>query len=104
MTCKELPRSWKVQERIKALNGKWKFSETPGNTFGIQQSIKERLEVRVQNMIKNSPATESFRQNKKIRVKLSGDGTNVGKSLHVVNVTFTILDQGSKAMSADETI
>ena len=101
MTCKELPRSWKVQERIKALNGKWKLSETPGNTFGIQQSIKERLEVRVQNMIKNSPPTESFRQNKKIRVKLSGDGTNVGKRLHVVNVTFTILDEGSKAMSAD---
>ncbi|CAB4031444.1 Hypothetical predicted protein [Paramuricea clavata] len=52
-------------------------------------------------MIKNSPPTESFQQNKKIRVKLSGDATNVGKRLHVVNVTFTILDEGSKAMSAD---
>ena len=25
---------------------------------------------------------------------------NIGKRLHVVNVTFTILDEGSKAMSA----
>jgi hypothetical protein len=44
---------------------------------------------------------ESFRQNKKIQVKLSEDGTNVGKRLHVVNITFTILDEGSKAMAAD---
>jgi hypothetical protein len=47
MTCKELPRSWKIQERIKALNSKWKLSKTPGDTFGIQQNIKKRLEVRI---------------------------------------------------------
>ena len=52
MTCKEPPRSWKIQERIEALNSKWKLSETPGDTFGIQQNIKERLEIRVQNLIK----------------------------------------------------
>lgn len=39
----------------------------------------------------------------KIRVKLSGDGTctNIGKRLHVVNITFTILEEGRKAMTAD---
>ena len=36
-----------------------------------------------------------------VRVKLSGDGTCVGKRLHVVNFTFTLLDEGSKAHSAD---
>ena len=34
----------------------------------------------------------------KVRVKLSGDGTCVG---NVVNFTFTILDEGRKAHSAD---
>ena len=34
--CKELPRSWKVQERIKALNSKWNLSSTPNDTCGIQ--------------------------------------------------------------------
>ena len=100
MTCKELPRLWKVQERIKSLNRKWKFSETPGNTIGVQQNIRERLTERVEHLLKNSLPTDSIVQNKKIQVKLSGDGTNIGKRLHVVNVTFTILDEGSKAMSA----
>ena len=30
------------------------------------------------------------------------DRTNIGKRLHVINVTFTILDEGTKAKSADE--
>ena len=30
------------------------------------------------------------------------DRTNIGKRLHVINVTFTIPDEGTKAMSADE--
>lgn len=34
---------------------------------------------------------------KKIRVKLSGDGTQIGKRLHVVNFTFTVLDEGDAA-------
>lgn len=54
MICKDLPRSWKVQERIKALNSKWNLSSTPGDTCGIQQSIKERLEIRLQSPIKNT--------------------------------------------------
>ena len=100
MMCKELPRSWKIQERIKFLNRKWKLSETPGNTIGVQQSIRERLTERVEHLLKNSLPTDSVVQNKKIQVKLSGDETNIGKRHHDVNVTFTILDEGSKAMSA----
>ena len=55
----------------------------------------------MKNLIKNTSPNETFRLNKKLRVKLSGDGTNVGKRLHVMNVTFTILDEGSKAMAAE---
>lgn len=101
MICKDLPRSWKVQERIKALNSKWNLSSTPGDTCGIQQSIKERLEIRLQSLIKNTSTDSAFRQNRKIQVKLTGDGTNIGKRLHVINVTFTILDEGAKPMAAD---
>ena len=32
-------------------------------------------------------------------MKLTGDGTNIGKHLHVVNFGFTILDEGEKAYS-----
>ncbi len=34
-------------------------------------------------------------------MKLTGDGTNIGKRLHVVNFGFTILDEGEKAYSAE---
>ena len=34
-----------------------------------------------------------------IKVKLTGDGTNIGKHLHV-NFAFTILDEGDAAYSA----
>ena len=37
---------------------------------------------------------------KVLHVKLSGDGTNIGKQLHVVNFTFTLLEEGSLAHSS----
>ncbi len=71
----------------------------PGDTVGVQQSIQLRLETRLKVMIKNGQVKSSSQN--KVRVKLSGDGTNVGKHLHVINITFTILEEGSKARSAD---
>lgn len=50
--------------------------------------------------MKNSPSNAAFKENHKIRVKLSGDGTNIGKRLHVINVTFTVLDEGTLAQAA----
>ncbi|KAJ7385944.1 hypothetical protein OS493_012272 [Desmophyllum pertusum] len=55
MVCKDLPRSWKIQDRIKELNRKWNLFPTPGNTNGVQQSIKDRLEIRLKALIKNTP-------------------------------------------------
>lgn len=36
-----------------------------------------------------------------VRVKLSGDVTSIGKQLHVINFTYTLLDEGEKACSAE---
>ena len=35
-----------------------------------------------------------------VRVNLTGDGTNIGKLLYVVNFWFTIIDEGELAYSA----
>ena len=32
---------------------------------------------------------------------ISGDGTNIGKKLYVINITFNMLNEGGNAMSAD---
>ena len=47
-----------------------------------------------------SPSDASFIRDRSVRVKLTGDGTNIGKHLHVVNFAFTILDEGDLAYSA----
>ena len=36
-----------------------------------------------------------------MRVKLSGDGTRIGKRLNVVNFTFTLIDEGYKAYACE---
>ena len=50
--------------------------------------------------IDDSPEDAPFVLSKKVRIKLTGDGTNIGKHLHVVNFAFIILDEGNKAHSA----
>ena len=97
MVCKEMPRSCKVKERIKEINKKWNLSQTPGETVGVQQNIKCQLETRVKQLIESSQLTD----HDKLRVKLSGDGTNVGKNLHAINITLTILEEGAQAMAAE---
>ena len=69
--------------------------------MGVQQGIEERLKARIEKLRENICSNSSFACDKKIKIKLSGDRTNVGKRLHVINVTFTILEEGSKAMTAD---
>ena len=39
-------------------------------------------------------------KNKKVWVKLTGDGTRIGKHIHVVNFGFTLFDEGDKVYSA----
>ena len=34
-----------------------------------------------------------------VRVKISGDGTNIGKRLSVIDITYTILNEKNLAMS-----
>ena len=92
--CKEMPRQYRLRERITNLNKLWKICPTPNNTQGVQQSLKDRLKIRISNLIKTSCDPNSpFMQEKLIRVKLSGDGTKIGKRLHVIAFTFTLLDE-----------
>ena len=41
----------------------------------------------------------AIKNREKIKLKLSGDGTNIGKRINVVNITFTILNEETLAMS-----
>jgi len=90
--CKGLPRSYKIKQRISELNKLWNIFPTPNGICGVQQSLEEWLRVRISELHKTAPSDAAFRKNKTVNVKLSGDGTNIGKGLHGVNFTFTLLE------------
>ena len=98
--CKEMPRHY-LLKRIAELNKLWNIRSTPNGTCGVQQTLKDRLRVRVSHLHKTAAADAKFRSTKELNVKLAGDGTNIGKRLHVINFTFTLLDEGSLAHSCD---
>ena len=98
--CSQMPRQYKLKERISELNKLWEIRPTPNNTHGVQQSLKDRLKIRLRHLIASSPESASFMQNKTIHVKLSGDGTKIGKRLHVVAFTFTLLDENQACSAA----
>ena len=98
--CTQMPRQHKLRERISALNTLWKIKPTPNNTQGVQQSLKDRLEIRIGHLLSTSPSDTPFILKKEVQVKLSGDGTKIGKRLHVVAFTFTLLEEDQAGSAA----
>lgn len=88
-TCTNLPKSYKIRERIAELNSRFCITSTPGQYPGVQQKIKNTLEMRIRQDLSsgklnpNSPV---------IRMKVAGDGTCIGKRLHVVTFGYSLLN------------
>ncbi len=99
--CKQMPRSYKLKQKIAELNKLWNISPTPNNTCGVQQSLEDRLGVRISHLHKTMPEDTAFRVKKTINMKLSGDGTRIGKRLHVIHFTFTLLEEGCLAYTSE---
>ena len=77
--CKQLPRQYKIKERIKDLNKLWNIKPLPNDVEGVQQSLEDRLKVRIDHLVRVSPPDSEFMKSKKLHVKLSGDGTCIRK-------------------------
>ena len=61
----------------------------PGLIVGVQQSLKSRLTIRLQQMVKINP---SLINESSINVKITGNGIQVSQSMHILMLAFTILD------------
>ena len=85
-----LPRLSQVKKQVNELNAKYEINSLPNGVTGVQQSLSARLIERIKNSSSQALAT-TFPDNI-VRIKLSGDGTNVGKHIHLVNFTFTLVD------------
>ena len=94
MICEQLPHLSKLKKMAKNLNSSWEIKPCPENS-GVQQSLKSRLSIRVQHLLKG----ENISVGEKLRVQLSGDGTKICRKLNLINFTFTLLNEGALAMS-----
>ena len=72
MNCTQLPRQHKVRD----IHTEYTLEK---NTHGIEQSLKDRLEVRIRQLVSISALGAAFIQKKLVKVILSGNGTKIGK-------------------------
>lgn len=84
----KLPRKSALAKVSKNMNSEYQIQPTSGETIGVQQSLVERLRIRLHHVLKTNP---SFAFKKSIRVKITGDGTVVSRSLHLVVIAFSLL-------------
>lgn len=79
--CEALPKTFKVRDRIRQLNENWDITCLPSGFEGAQQSFVATLRQRIELLKRrNDPSVAGST----VRVKLSGDGTYIGRNLHVV--------------------
>ena len=95
--CSDIPRTHKLKELAQEINNKFELKPTPCGK-GIQQSLHDQLTWRLQQLKQKNLLPSS----NELRVRLSGDGTNIAKNLHVINFTFTIIEETNCTSTATE--
>ncbi len=86
-----LPSSNRVKKLAYEMNSKFEICETPSGTVGVQQSLQSRLIFCISQLAKQYKASDKLLP-ETIRIKLTGDGTQIARGFTVVNFAFTLLD------------
>ena len=89
MVNKELPRSCTLLKTAKNIDAQCIIRSTPGQLKGVQVSLKEKLQQRIKYLAENYL---KYRTSQCVKIKLTGDGTNVSRSVNLVVIAFTIID------------
>ena len=93
MLSEDLPSFHSISKRIKELDDQVVIVDCPDGIEGVQTSFKLSLLKNCERLLKDGVIKDY------VSVKFSGDGTWVGKRLHVVNFTYTIIEEGKRAMA-----
>ena len=80
----DLPPQHQLTTVAKEYNSQSNVLSTPNGIIGVQQSLEKRLKIILEKHKENLP--------NQMKIKLSGDGTNLARSMHVITVTFMVLD------------
>ena len=84
----ELPPQNQLKKLSKEINNKSNITLPPEGIIGVQQKFRDQLLIRLDHMSQDTDALPDT-----LKIKLSGDGTNVARSMHLINFTFTLLDE-----------
>ena len=95
MTSEESPCLSKLLKHMNSMNSQWNLKPTPSESEGIRISFTERI----LECFTRLSSKGVLKAGEVVRVKLSGDGTNIGKRLSVIDITYTILNEKNLAMS-----
>ena len=88
MVNKSLPRSYAMQKKKTEINSKSTIYQITGEITGVRQSVLGQLNKVVTYLVK---IDQSFKQHQNIRVKITGDGTSVSRSMHCIVIAFSII-------------
>lgn len=83
----DMPSSYSLSKAAKQLDAQYIVRHTPGKIEGVQQSITERLRLRIHHMLQLNPSYP----NRHVRVKITGDGTTISRSIHLVVIAFSLI-------------
>lgn len=88
-----LPNSNQIKTLTQSLNKEFDITSAPNEITGVQQSLVAHVEARLRHLITKKPDIH------KIRIKLTGDGTQIARGLTIINVAFTVLEEDNEATS-----
>ena len=93
----DLPNLNQVRKVTESLNSQFHIYNSPNNIIGVQHRLRERILQHLTCFIhkKTEEGVDIFPV-ATIRIKLKRDGTKIGIALNVVNIAFTIIDEGRK--------
>ena len=89
VVSKGLPLTYSLKKRIEARNKNWHIFPTPGSSDGVQIKLEDSLKEQTERLL----AGNIIKANETLKIKLSGDGTRIGKRLQLLNVTYTIINE-----------
>ena len=92
----DLPSSSQIKKLTVSLNSQCDIQNCPNGIIGVQQSIKARITQQLTHLVQKA-TKEGISVPTTIRIRLTGDGMRIARGLNIINIAFTILEEGSKA-------
>lgn len=94
MLCPSLPRQYRLNIRKQELNSQFHIHELD-DYVGVWQSFTETMSNRLAQLMTEPSSREHILDNGSVKVKVTGDGTTIGKRIHVVNIAFSIIGEAT---------